>query len=268
MTDIPIIFSAPMVRALLDGRKTMTRRLAWRTVADTSKDLAPGTPLRQEGLRGDDQIMALSGTIEVYRPSPWQKVKPGDRLWVRENFRYTTWDDDCQFRVKYEADGVESKWIEAFDGDDAESLVERICAKLDKKSVPIEDGHYVSTDALGIAPCIHMPRWASRLTLVVTETKVERLHDMSPSDAVAEGMKAISKDGRLFKYGIPDSDGYPGTDDFGWPWEEWRMSPVDAFQHLWVKLHGPESWDANPDVVALSFTVHKTNIDQLRQAAA
>jgi len=245
MRDIPIIFSAPMVRALLGGRKTMTRRLAWRD-PHIRADIIASEHMEDYEIRGW-QVEQSGALWCVRKPSPWQKVKPGDRLWVRENFRYTTWDDDCQFRVKYEADGVESKWIEAFDGDDAESLVERICTKLDKKSVPIEDGHYVSTDALGITPCIHMPRWASRLTLVVTATKIERLQDISGPDSIAEGVECPTC----------TAMGKSACNRLG------CFASQGAFSELWSRLHGRESWDANPEVVALTFAVHRCNIDNL-----
>src|SRR3990167_7127126 len=83
MTDIPIIFSAARVRALLDGRQSMTRRLAW------------GKKCRHCGGTGSVLDRARHPTHPVscrqcrgvcLAPSPWQKVKPGDRLWVRENF--------------------------------------------------------------------------------------------------------------------------------------------------------------------------------------
>ncbi len=208
MKDIPIIFSGPMVRALLDGRKTMTRRLAWtfRDVSDNHTKL----------------------------PSPWQRVQPGDRLWVRENFGHCD-----RGRTIYRADDI---------------------AKLARER------EWVSWPKW--TPSIHMPRRASRLTLTVTGTKTEALQDMPPDDAIAEGMKGITKDGKLVKYGLPDRDGLPGTDDDGWPWHEWRISPVDAFEKLWRSLHGDEAWTVNPQVVALTFTVHKSNIDDMPKAKA
>src|SRR5438477_7174905 len=95
MTDIPIIFSAPMVRALLAGDKTMTRRLAWRQVEDK----------------------LACGVIDV--PSPWQRVQPGDHLWVRE-----TWcDPESNGRVIYRADLTPSQARE-------DAYINRICRGL------------------------------------------------------------------------------------------------------------------------------------------
>lgn len=120
MTDIPIIFSAPMVRALLDGRKTMTRRLAWRTRVD-----------------------------RMPQASPWQKVRPGDRLWVREAHSPHLCDD-----------GV---WYWA-------------------------DGNVADQDSMKPKPSIHMFREHSRLTLTVTATKIERLKNINGIEALAEGI--------------------------------------------------------------------------------
>lgn len=219
MTDRPIIFSAPMVRALLEGRKTQTRRYAWIE--------------RKEGeWKGRDVVRAV--------PTIWRVVQPGDRLWVRENFNTFGGGDP----------GVlvwASDWRE---GAKARGL----------DNIPDTEPKW--------RPSIHMPRWASRLTLTVTEVRHQPLQDIGADDAEAEGLKAVTKDGKLIKYGIPDNDGLPGTDDYGWPWHDWRMSPVDAFQRLWCSLHGADSWGPNPEVVALTFTVAQRNIDKNEEEAA
>jgi hypothetical protein len=216
MKDVPIIFSAPMVRALLDGRKTMTRRLAWheRRVAD---------PVGKLHLRGD-------------RMTPWTKVKPGDQLWVRE-----TWQNDYIPSENPDAEGQHVGYLYRAD-DEGETCKWR-------------------------SP-IYCPRIASRLTLVVTAAKIQRLQAMVPEDAIAEGLKGLTKDGKLTKYGIPDRDGLPGDDDYGWHWADWRISPVDAFERIWSGLHGIGAWKENPEVVALTFTVHQQSIDVMTKAAA
>lgn len=224
LKDIPIIFSGPMVRALIDGRKTMTRRLAW---------TLPGKAGRR-ATRRDDWPAGMW-------PSSWQNRQPGDRLWVRENFAVH------EGGVIRDAAGGQMDVVDA-----------EIVFAADRKR---RDSHKWT-------PCIHMPRSYSRITLVVRATKIEPLQSMSPEDAIAEGMKGLTKDGNLVKYGIPDRDGLPGNDDHGWHWHDWRISPVDAFEHLWWTLHGGESWKANPDVVALTFTVHKYNIDAMPKAEA
>lgn len=191
MSDHPIIFSAPMVRALLDGRKTMTRRLAWHEptpkVAHTGRSPKRARPL------------SLATT--------WQRVKRGDRLWVREAWRI----EGAGARVSAEA-----------------------CRPHRASGRAIEyraDGY--EPDQHRERSPIHMPRWASRLTLAVNAVKVERLRHITTADARAEGFAPL-----------PDGG------------DEWH-----AFLDYWNKLHGDGATDANPEVVALTFTVQRANID-------
>jgi len=103
-------------------------------------------------------------------------------------------------------------------------------------------------------PSIHMPRWASRITLEVESVRVERLQDISEEDAIAEGIQANSKDGGItVKYGISDRDGWPGNDDHGWHWHEWCKTPREAYLKLWEKINGPGSVQANPWVWVVTF---------------
>ena len=99
----------------------------------------------------------------------------------------------------------------------------------------IEDKCVVRTGGKWKSP-IHMPRWASRLTLVVTDVRVQRLHSINEADAIREGVTLI---------------------------EESLENPRDAFVLLWNSIHGPEAWALNPWVAALTFTVHRCNIDQM-----
>jgi len=88
----------------------------------------------------------------------------------------------------------------------------------------------------------------------ITSVRLEKLQDISEEDAIAEGLKALTKDnGQTIKYGIPDADGMPGKDDFGWPWMEWNASPVLACKKLWEQINGPGAWDKNPWVWAIEF---------------
>jgi hypothetical protein len=63
----------------------------------------------------------------------------------------------------------------------------------------------------------------------------------------------ITKDGSLFKFGIPDRDGLPGNDDFGWPWRDFETSPIAAFRKLSEVIYGPGSWEENPWVWVIEF---------------
>lgn len=238
MTDIPIIFSAPMVQALLAGRKTMTRRLAWRP-ARKGEATAEGSRM---GYVLDDN--GFTGTITKHeRPSAWRRVKPGDRLWVRESLKHVTSDP-----VTDEPCSLHCYMASIPPGMD--------CAN------PYEDNYLFSNDGSPALkahsiPSIHMPRWCSRLTLVVTGIKVERLQDLSHEDAMAEGVQRTVGIGC---YGVIGPNG-------GWLGSTFDSAPA-AFSYLWMSLHGAESWNENPEVVALSFSVVNANIDAPEAMAA
>ena len=141
----------------------------------------------------------------------------GDRLWVREAWRVTSKLDDISPNQLPEGIGVEypaTRHINNLEG---------------RKR-----------------PSIHMPRSLSRILTEVTDIRVQRLQDITPEEAKAEGLKCMSKDGLTVKFGIPDLDGYPGTDNHGWPWQEWEFDPVMAYKRLWEKINGKGSWDKNP----------------------
>lgn len=202
MTDIPIIFSAAMIRALLNGHKTMTRRLLYiKRKARNGVVLGSATFLHDHppprGKLGPEGFPTDIAVGEYWTLSPWQRVKPGDRLWVRE-----TW-----------------QW----------------------------------SKIASIPPL--KARWASRLTLIVTATKIERLQEISEEDAKAEGVQH-----RWLKSATcaPRSHYFI---DAGNSIEHSGSSGKEAFERLWDKLHGPGSWDANPEVVAISFETVKANID-------
>ena len=200
MTDIPIIFSAPMIRAFMEDRKIMTRRLAWTVRNPPKKELEAA---RAEGYAG-----VLKKTVS----SPWQRVKPGDRLWVREAF---CWPNG-QKKVAWHR--TDSPW----DGD----------------------------DSIKWRPSIHMPRRVSRLTLIVEATKIEPLQEITEYDARAEGVE--------FRDGCFGTWNADGTMRCGG-----AENAVEAFRCLWINLHGSGSWEANPEVVALTVRIIKANIDEV-----
>lgn len=228
MTDHPIIFSAPMIAALLAVRKTQTRRLAWRE--GKPRDAAPLKPL-----------------APFKMPSPWQKVRPGDRLWVRENFTVQQvnrhWElidgkstEILSTCIDYEADAART-WIKLPAGE----MPKVLTARKNRKG---------ATEAKG-SPNIHLPAIASRLTLVVEAVKVEPLQAISETDALAEGLSPL-----------PNGRFHCGYDDEG---EITCKSPVTAYAWLWDSLHWEGAWMANPDVVALTFRVVKENIDRIKE---
>lgn len=199
MTERPILFSGPMVRALLDGSKTQTRRV-----------INPVQP-RDDGMwpAGRDPVPDC----------PYGKA--GDRLWVREAWACTA-RGDFYTKIQYRADGqsIEHHW-KYFDA----------VKRLDK------EGKY--------RPGIHMHRWASRISLLITDVRVQRLHDISEEDARAEGAIRMVMDDEAKFY---ESD--RGTFKCG-------------FAGIWSHINGAASWDANPWVFAVSFRV-----EQAERAAA
>jgi hypothetical protein len=222
VTDRPIIFSAPMVRALLAGTKTQTRRLIRPPPSPNAPHDGGTVWVAKDGLHVPHGTV---GHLTVAEKTGLRlRYAVGDRLWVREAWtaRMTHgWSiSDARSRM------FQEEILYRADGD----------ASID-----------------GWWPSIHMPREFSRLTLTVTDVRVQRLLDISEEDAKAEGFT----DGRL-------DDGF-GPRDIGDGWViesagTWA-SAAGHFQILWQELH-PE-WDGydNPWIVALTFTVDRRNID-------
>lgn len=230
MKERPVLFSAPMVRAILDGTKTQTRRI-----------MKPQLEIvNVEGLF-QSWALPMKGNRHLLYPNAKQQVldkcpygKPGDRLWVRESWQCLLEAHNC--KVGYAATPDNWKNID----------LEMLTQEQDEQA-----WHWAKK--VGCAPSIHMPRWASRILLEILGVRVERLNDISEQDAKAEGLKAISKDGETIKYGIPDRDGLPGNDDLGWSWTDWKSSPVKAYSQLWERINGNGSWDENPWVWVVDF---------------
>lgn len=185
MKERGMIFNAEMVRAILDGRKTQTRRpIKWKQ-----------TRFTEIGEREDGSKWPWSEDAEhacdFWHPCPFGAV--GDRIWVRETWARYNIDQnshDIAYRATTPAD-----WP--------------------------EEGRW--------RPSIHMPRWASRILLEITDVRVERLNAISQEDAQAEGMELT---GWRPTYSDPDSGGEV-------------MTPYDNFAELWSSIYGDESWKAN-----------------------
>lgn len=239
MTDTPIIFSAPMVQALLREAdepgtgKTMTRRML-RTLrkgygpkvdpADTMPSLAVKYPPQH------DKPVTVDGEWRHWALTGWHKVKAGDRLWVREAAAFT---------------------------------IDQSTGKPAKTEWFLADGPnpYEHNRSVKVRPSIHMPRWASRLTLICTaDARIERLQDISEADAIAEGIENIEHSANIppaWRCYLPEPKGQ----------HAWAYAP-ESFRTLWISLHGKEAWDLNPWAVALTFRVIEENIDRLESEAA
>jgi hypothetical protein len=218
MSDKPILFSGPMIRAIREDRKSQTRRI-----------IKPQPPANWDRHCWFSQ--PVYGWTEHAEPTTeWFKANtrfsPGDRLWVRETWRAMAMMDD-----------------------------------LSPSAMPSDSFvTYDAADAMPPAPgktrvSIHMPRWASRLTLAVTDVRVERLQDISEEDAVAEGCFVGKATRRVFDSMTSMRLGGP----------QWRTAR-DWYADLWETINGADSWAANPWVVALTFTTERRNIDASPQS--
>lgn len=224
MKERGMIFNAEMVRALLDGRKTQTRR----PIKFPFKDRNLGCELSGNELAGE-----LSAGN--YLNSPFGK--PGDRIWVRETWAQLGNEDRCT--IDWDDNLVKGG------GPEAARIYRASCEQKEGNyglwSIPDDAYWKPHTDDLQYdgtwCPSIHMPRWASRITLEITGVRVERLNDISQEDAQAEGMELT---GWRPTYSAPDSGG-----------EVW--TPYDNFALLWESIYGEESWQANPWVWVIEF---------------
>lgn len=217
MKTIPILFSTPMVQAILEGRKTQTRRVI-KKQPDLSKHTHITRAVILDGTNTEVFNYCSGGSINV------ESVKcpygqPGDILWVRE-----TWQHD----IKADLDTVPPSWIP------------------NGSYVYIADGTIISKKELGELgvwrPSIFMPKEACRLFLKVKSVRVERLQDISEDDAIAEGVEQIAD------YG---STGYKLYTE-----PEAAYSDIDAlysFESLWQSINGEQSWNDNPWVWVVEF---------------
>lgn len=229
MADRPILFSGPMVRALLAGTKTQTRRIL--------KPQPEQFPIDDEGTLCEVGVIHVEGDelprIHHGRVITAQKLKcaVGDRLWVREAHAILP-------RTAYRGSiGVGT--IAQMDHPTDEYSAALFREGFDRSGRPLW------------RPSIHMPRWASRLTLTVTDVRVERLQDCSNEDALGEGVVPVG-------HRVGGTTRYSATGDkFGLA----QHTPKLAYAHLWDSINGEDAWSENPWVAAYTFTVQKGNID-------
>lgn len=215
----PILFSAPMIRAILEGRKTVTRRIV--RVDDTPiTEAAWRAHKRQRGIPSNAQNVRMCGSyVKCDAPAGSATVSSrvecpygwgGDRLWVRETLRR----------------GLDRAWTYA--ADDAPIQMHAADPRVPAMR---SWAHHKEGD---VCVSIHMPRWASRISLEVTSVRVERLQSITEDDARAEGVTPFLRD---IEGGDCWSDG----------------TARSAFHYLWGQINGFDSWEANPHVWVVSF---------------
>ncbi len=255
MKERPILFSAPMVRALLDGTKTQTRRALKPqppadaplimvgeyapALIDRRGEMYPGADVFGAEFDDGSDTLVVGGAVDAGTGIVAWCLKcpfgePGDRLWVREAF--------APYRMR--GTGVPSGIADA----DYACLKDGTQVWRSPPAVFPCLSEYApgAFDVVRWRPSIHMPRWASRITLEITDVRVQRLHDISNMDAISEGVEDVSPD--------PDR------------WSRWRDyfpergAPKGAFSaarlsflSLWESINSTKSVVANPWVWALTF---------------
>lgn len=237
----PILFSGSMIRALLAGTKTQTRRIVKGAPPEADREALMHRGMAHFGIR------AHAGSSS-------------------ETFHFTHGEEgdanalQCPYGVTGDALWAKETWQaqEAFDAMSPTAIGAAFKAEHGEPWCPIRylaDGHCDgSVDQWQESPVgktrvsIHMPRWASRLTLAITDVRVERLQDISEDDAKAEGIERIG-----IEYGVPGL----------WRRPEGPHSARAAYFDLWDHINGNGASKANPFVWCVTFDVIKRNIDEV-----
>ncbi|HCA9975374.1 TPA: morphogenetic protein [Klebsiella pneumoniae] len=222
MKERGMIFNGEMVRAILDGRKTQTRRPVKFPVHDKNLGCE---------LAGNE----LAGELSAGNYLNSAFGKPGDRIWVREAYRFPASLDDVSPTGVGEmavATGYRKPWAPTF---------YEFTGTFSDGWKGFETPPKVS-DAGKLRPSIHMPRWASRILLEITDVRVERLNAISEEDAEAEGidMEAL----------YDSQDCYDCIADHNMTG---RPTVTGAFKYLWESIYGEEGWKSNPWVWVIEF---------------
>lgn len=228
MKERPILMSAPMVRAILAGTKTQTRRVV---KLPHQNPLGNWEPMRIGGQDGgrtrDGETIPEQGAIWHTRTgdclsSPYGQ--PGDRLWVRE----TGWESPIRTQ-KMLREGADT-WANYYY--DADGLTE-------------SDHEQFKEWGFKRRPSFFMPRCFSRLTLEITGVRVERLQEITENDALAEGIERTVIGGGWRRYcddSRQEAAGLPPCE-----------TPTQSYLSLWESINGPGSWEANPWVWVVEF---------------
>lgn len=221
MKERPILFNGDMVRAILDGRKTQTRRVVWpMSLCIPYRNSMDKIKLRKTDNHYLFDFHYEDGTIStIYGTRP--KYFVGDRLWVREThgIQLEPCEDYPNGCVIYKAD------------------------------LPDESDFQYEGGGSAWRPSIYMPRWASRITLGVVSVRVERVQDISEEDALSEGISETS----FWK--PKEMDNRPFEEKWWDDYYFWTSYPQVAFQNLWDSINAKRgySWESNPWVWAIEF---------------
>jgi hypothetical protein len=233
VTDVPMLFSAPMVRALLAGTKTQTRRL--RGVPTIEPSTISGESFFNIKSHGGGMI-GVPANMVAREAADYLPTQSGDRIWVRE-----AWSGEHIYR------NTRPSEREDFTTADGPHFRADIWYWA--------DGNPSHGDYERPRPSLHLPRYGSRLTLIVTEARVQRLQDISDEDAQAEGVDEATCYRHLKSphFNIDETINPPLSGP------HWRL----GYERLWDKINGKTApWASNPWVAAYTFAVHRCNIDE------
>lgn len=231
MRERPILFSAPMVRAILDGTKTQTRRVVKpKPPSDVLEIKSWHHPSAREHHFAFKEGFNGCEMHPLYGPITCPYGQPLDRLWVREtwaaHWMYNDVPPSAARSERCDLQRTDNRWFSA-----------------DGNGGPSQHGLEPDGHRGRWRPSIHMPRWASRINLEITGVRVERLQDISEADAVAEGIERAED-----FFGCPCWKCYGEDADVVAP-----DDPVGSYQSLWESINGAGSWDANPWVWVVEF---------------
>ena len=204
-----ILFKAPMIRAILDGRKTQTRRMVKAKDSDPKRCITLATLMANvnEWRLQDGRWFGIDGyDTLVFADCPYGQL--GDHLWVRETWTPDHADFYPHFPICYRAD---------------------FGPEYDRENGKVFSSEQNAWFPFKWRPSIFMPRRVCRITLEITGVRVERLNEITPEDAVAEGVQEFAKQHNLTGY--------------------WTTS----FARLWESINGKDSWSANPWVFVIEF---------------
>lgn len=203
MNEKPILFNAEMVNAIISGRKTQTRRIM-KVQPEPSKSRSGDYWFPCNKMQSMVHVSDLLPG-NPYMPDAHEFFSTccplggiGDQLWVREAFAAgLCTESTLAYRATHKTEDLEEGWGET----------------------------------IKWTPSIHMPRWASRINLLITGVRVERLRDISEQDAMAEGCAYGKGNGEI----------------------DLAVRPENHFPTLWASIYGAESWQANPWVWVINF---------------
>ncbi|MBM9576264.1 hypothetical protein JWG45_03765 [Leptospira sp. 201903070] len=245
--ELPILFNDQMICAILEGRKSQTRRISGLEVLNKNPNewefVEPSFSHTHNGVRTSVLLINKKTEESVFVDCPYGTKR--SLLWVRESWRIGAWNvSKKSLAFDYRAnDFARKEWIEISDKTMFERLIQQ--SQNDAFKAGLSGDQYQWEP--GESPCrwrpsIHMPRVASRLILEIKNIRVERLVTLSEEDALAEGVEIDSEECDHVRYSCSDIGCLGQTYKSG-------------FAKLWIELHGQSAWSINPWVWVIEFEI-------------